>query len=241
MNVRRFFRAAVVVAMAAMLGGSPAGAQSVPTAAPDRTPAPGGASPPPTTVPLPTGTPSPSSTPSSTPSVTPIASATPAAAALPKGPYVPAGTAVHFHLNAPISSADSKSGTPFTFTLIAPIVATGGITIPSGSYGHGTLILAGRAGHSGHEGDLTLQLVSVTMSGHRQLNFVNQRFEVNGRNQKIVAGVLGFAPYIGIGAMFIRGSDITIGVKNPVLTVLKNPAPIVLLKIPKPMVRMTAH
>jgi hypothetical protein len=78
------------------------------------------------------------------------------------------------------------------------------------------------------------------MSGRRQLNFVNQRFEINGRNQKIVAGVLGFAPYIGIGAMFIRGSDITIGVNNPVLTVLKNPAPIVVLKMPKPMVRM-AH
>jgi hypothetical protein len=240
MKIRRFVRATsiVAIALATALAGTPAGAQTMPTAAPDRTPAPGGGSEPPTTVPMPTGTAS--GSPSSTPSAVPTASAKPTAPALPKGPYVPAGTTVRFHLNAPISSANSKSGTPFTFTLIDPIVATRGVVIPAGSYGHGILILAGRAGHGGHEGDLTLQIVSVTMSGRRQLNFVNQRFEINGRNQKIVAGVLGFAPYIGIGAMFIRGSDITIGVNNPVLTVLKNPAPIVVLKMPKPMVRM-AH
>jgi hypothetical protein len=142
----------------------------------------------------------------------------------PMGFMVPAGTAIRFHLDQQLSSADSKTGQPFTFTLLDPILISPVYTIRRGTRGAGTLILAGHAGTGGHEGDLTLQLLSVRVSARTKLRLDNQRIEVNGKNEKVAAGVLGFVPYVGLGAHFIRGADITIPTNVPVRTILTSPA-----------------
>jgi hypothetical protein len=137
---------------------------------------------------------------------------------------IPAGTRLTFHVTAPISSSESKTGQPFAFVLSAPITA-GPRSIPvDGTTGLGTIFLAGHAGTSGHEGDLTLRLDSLRTSDGHVVTFDDQRFQINGRNRKIVSGVLGLIPYVGIGSHFIRGSEVRVDPATPIETVILRPA-----------------
>jgi hypothetical protein len=143
-----------------------------------------------------------------------------------KPQWIAAGTRVRFHLEAPISSSESRTGQTFTFALITPIVLDGS-TIPAvGSTGSGTIVLAGHAGPNGHEGDLTLRIDTLRTADGRVVTFADQRFEINGRNYKIATGVLGFTPFVGIGARIIRGKEITVDPATPIETVLLRPATI---------------
>lgn len=137
---------------------------------------------------------------------------------------VPAGTRLQFHLLAPVASDESRTGDPFRFALLAPITIDGVTIAAEGDVGMGTLVLAGHAGSSGHEGDLTLRLDTLRTSDGRVITFADQRFEKNGTNQKIQSGVLGFVPIIGFGARFIRGKEIRIEPAMPIETVLIRPA-----------------
>ena len=94
---------------------------------------------------------------------------------------IPAGTQISFHLDAPLSSNESKTGQQFTFTTLDPIATGDRVIVPSGAKGEGTVILAGPAAYDGHEGDLTLRLDSVQAPDGRILTFADQRLEVNGR------------------------------------------------------------
>jgi hypothetical protein len=153
------------------------------------------------------------------------ASAEPTSSKAPAiGTIVPAGVHVRFHLDAPLSSMHSTTGQHFTFTLLDPITVGGSHIVNVGARGNGTVLLAGHAGAGGHEGDLTLRLDYVQTPGHNELAFNDARFEVNGTNHKIASGVLGFVPYAGLGAHFIRGREITIGTDTPVLFVSTRPA-----------------
>jgi hypothetical protein len=135
-----------------------------------------------------------------------------------------AGTHLRFHLTKPISSKDSRSGVPFQFVMLDPVVVDGRVVVATGTVGDGTLILAGHAGNEGHEGDLTLRLDTIDTVDHALVTFEDQRFEINGRNRKIMSSVLGFVPDAGIGAIFIRGSDARLDDKTPITTVLLRPA-----------------
>ena len=137
---------------------------------------------------------------------------------------VPAGAHVRFHLDAALSSAKSKTGQHFSFTLLDPIEVASNVLAAAGAPGDGTVMLAGHAGNSGHEGDLTLRLDSVRSVDGSRLAFADQRVQINGRNRKVAAGVLGFVPFAGIGARFIRGSEIQVAPDRPIETVLKKPA-----------------
>jgi hypothetical protein len=137
---------------------------------------------------------------------------------------VPAGTRVRFHLDDTLSSAKSKTGQHFSFTLLDPIEVVSQVLAPAGAHGDGTLILAGHAGKNGHEGDLTLRLDSVRSVDGNRLAFTDQRFQINGKNRKVAAGVLGFVPYVGLGARLIRGNESQVDPERPIVTVLKKPA-----------------
>jgi opacity protein-like surface antigen len=142
----------------------------------------------------------------------------------PTGVIVPAGTAVRFHLTAPVSSDRSKTGDRFVFTTIDPIVIGGQVIVGRGAAGGGVVVLAGHNGTGGHEGDLTLRLDSVTSLHHGVLAFSNQVLKINGRNRKVMSSVLGFIPTVGFASTFIRGQEIHIEPATPVRTVLVNPA-----------------
>jgi hypothetical protein len=148
-----------------------------------------------------------------------------ASAALAPAPVkLPAGTHLQFHIDRPLSSDRSTSGEAFSFVLLAPVAIRGRVVVARGAIGTGTLLLAGHAGTSGHEGDLTLRLDAVLAANGTPVMFCGQRLRINGRNKKIVSGVLGFVPYAGLGARFIRGSEIRITPETPIETVLTQPS-----------------
>jgi hypothetical protein len=154
----------------------------------------------------------------------PVAVPSPAASTTTVVSGVAAGTRIRFHVDAPLSSATSKTGETFAFTLLDAIQTTGERVIPSGTKGSGTLLLSGHAGSGGHEGDLTLGLDTLDLGGGQTLHFDNVRFEVNGRNRKAASSILGFVPIVGYAAMFMRGSDVRIDPSTPIETVLVRPA-----------------
>jgi len=136
---------------------------------------------------------------------------------------LPAGTRLEFHLVEPLSSNGSKTGQAFTFVLTSPIVVNGQVVVADGSVGNGTLILAGHAGTSGHEGDLTLRLDTLPAVDGSQVSFCDQRLHINGRNKKVMSAALGLIPYAGFGARFIRGADVSLDTATPIETVLTHP------------------
>jgi len=103
---------------------------------------------------------------------------------------------------------------------VTSIEAAGTVLIPPGSHGAGTLLVAGHAGSSGHEGDLTLRLDTVTTPDGDTLEFHDQRIRLNGRNRRVTTSVLGFVPYAGIGARFIRGQESVVQPSTEIRTVL---------------------
>jgi hypothetical protein len=136
---------------------------------------------------------------------------------------LPAGTHIHFHLVRPLMSDRSKSGQRFSFVLVAPVQVGGRVVVADGTVGFGTLVLAGHNGTSGHEGDLTLRLDGIPAVNGAQVIFCQQRLRINGRNRKVLAGVLGFIPFAGVGARLIRGSEVRISTATPIETVLSQP------------------
>jgi len=139
---------------------------------------------------------------------------------------IPSGTHVRFHVNAPLSSNESKTGQRFGFILVEPIVVAGQVVAPAGDGGEGTVLLAGPAGMKGHEGDLTLRIDFVEEADGSDVVFDNQHFEINGTNAKAASALAGFIPIVGFFAQFMRGQDEHLGVNHEIETVLDRPASI---------------
>ncbi len=139
---------------------------------------------------------------------------------------LPAGTTFQFHLTAPVSSDRSKRGDPFSFVMLEPVYAEGHEIVAAGAIGTGAIVVAGHAGNQGHEGDLTFELDSIPTSDGRTVAFDRQLFQINGRNRKAQSNVLQLVPYVGLGAMFIRGSEQRVEASRPIETILLRPAPI---------------
>lgn len=137
---------------------------------------------------------------------------------------LPAGTQIQFHLMQPLMSDKTKTGQPFSFVLLEPVVVAGAVVVANGAVGSGTVVLSGHNGTSGHEGDLTLRLDTLPAVDGTQLDFCKQQIRINGRNKKVMSAVLGFIPFAGFGARFIRGSEIHIDTATPIETVLLEPA-----------------
>lgn len=129
---------------------------------------------------------------------------------------LPAGTHVRFHLVRPLMSDRNKSGQRFSFVLLGPIAVGGRVVVANGTVGFGTLVLAGRSGAWGHEGDLTLRLDGIPAVNGAQVMFCQQRLRINGPSKKGLAGLFGHIP-------LIRGSEIHISTKTPIETVLTQP------------------
>ena len=140
------------------------------------------------------------------------------------GAALPAGTELHFHLTGAVSSDRNTRGDPFSFVMLEPVRVDGREIVAAGAIGTGTILVAGHAGSQGHEGDLTFELDRVPAVGGGTIAFDRQRFEINGRNRKVQSNVLQFVPYVGLAALFIRGSNERIDPSQPIETTLLHPA-----------------
>jgi len=147
---------------------------------------------------------------------------------------VATGTPVRFHLVERLASDQSKTGQTFAFVLLDPISVDARVLAAAGAVGTGTLLLAGHNGTSGHEGDLTLRLDAVPTVDGRSVIFDDQQLHINGQNTRAVAQVLGFVPFLGTGARFIRGNEIRLEPTLPIRTVLLRPAAVRAVASPAP-------
>jgi hypothetical protein len=137
---------------------------------------------------------------------------------------IPSGTRLRFHLSAPLASDRNKAGDTFAFAMLDPVVIDGRVLVAQGAVGSGTVLVSGHNGTSGHEGDLTLRLDSLRAADSGSVHFADQKFTINGRNRRVMSGMLGLVPWAGLSAPFIRGKEIHVDTTTPIETVLLHPA-----------------
>jgi hypothetical protein len=78
---------------------------------------------------------------------------------------VPAGSVLQVRINRGMDSKNIQPGTPFTGTVMNDVVAGGAVAIPRGAAVSGVVVDAKKAGALKGEGELSLQVNSVTMGG----------------------------------------------------------------------------
>lgn len=124
----------------------------------------------------------------------------------PVGTMIPPSVSTRIRLNQTISSATSRTGRNFTFTVVDPIRIGRRLVSRAGSRGSGYIVLAGHSGSGGHEGNLTLHIDTIpTVNGN--ILACDEQFEMNGRKRGLLTSALGLVPIAGIAAGFIQGSN----------------------------------
>lgn len=102
-------------------------------------------------------------------STTPSQDAPPHAAPMekpePQPIVVPAGTVLTVTTGQPLSSKTSQAGQTFTATLAQPVTINGTAALPRGATVNGTVVSAKAKGKIKGEGELSLALTSISMSG----------------------------------------------------------------------------
>jgi hypothetical protein len=78
---------------------------------------------------------------------------------------VPAGSVLQVRINRGIDSEHIKPGTPFDGTVMNDVVAGGAVAIPRGAAVQGVVVDSKKTGALKGEGELSLQINSVTMGG----------------------------------------------------------------------------
>jgi hypothetical protein len=78
---------------------------------------------------------------------------------------VPAGSVLQVRINRGIDSQHIKPGTPFDGTVMNDVVAGGAVAIPRGAAVQGVVVDAKKTGALKGQGELALQINSVTMGG----------------------------------------------------------------------------
>jgi hypothetical protein len=109
---------------------------------------------------------------------------------------VPAGAMLRIRINRGLDSNHIELGTPFDGTVLTDVVADGQVAIPRGATVSGVVVGAKKAGVFKGEGELSLQINSLTLGG--QVYPLNTEvWAQNGRDK--TAGTVGNT--VGLGAL----------------------------------------
>ena len=109
---------------------------------------------------------------------------------------VPSGALLRVRINRGLDSNHTKVGTPFEGTVLSDIAANGEIAIPRGATVQGVVVDAKKAGALKGEGELSLQIDSVTLGGFNY-PLVSDVWQREGRDK--TPGTVGSA--LGLGAI----------------------------------------
>jgi hypothetical protein len=90
----------------------------------------------------------------------------PVEAPKPQPIVVPAGTVLTVRTGQALSSKTSEAGQPFSATLAEPVSVEGKTVFPAGSTLNGTVVTAKAKGKIKGQGELALELNSITAGGH---------------------------------------------------------------------------
>lgn len=91
--------------------------------------------------------------------------AAPVEAPKPEPIVVPAGTVLTVRVGQSLSSKTSQTGQPFLATLAQPVSVAGATALPTGSKAGGTVVSAKEKGKFKGQGELNLELTSITVNG----------------------------------------------------------------------------
>jgi BON domain len=151
--------------------------------------------------------------------------APPAAKPKPRPIVVPAGTALTVRIGQALSSKTSQAGQTFLATLAQPVTIGGRTGIPAGSTVSGTVVSAKAKGKIKGQGELTLALRSVTVSGHTytiQTTALENTVKGKGKRTAVatgggaaggalIGGLAGGGKGAGIGALVGAGAGLVGG------------------------------
>jgi len=146
-------------------------------------------------------------------SPTPSAESAPAAApAPPEQPSKPvvlasAGSRVLVELTEPVSSQTNKRGDTFGLRLAAPILKDGQIVVPAGATGGGQVVDAQPSGMMGRPSKLVLAARYLEIDGKR-VPLKALELGIAGQDNTVTVMAVSTIPYVGIGALFIKGGEI---------------------------------
>jgi hypothetical protein len=113
---------------------------------------------------------------------------------------VPAGAVLRIRINRGLDSNHIQPGAPFDGTVLTDVVAGGAVAIPRGATVHGTVVDSKKAGVFKGEGELGLQINSLTLGGN-VYPMSTQVWQREGRD-KTVSTVNNTVGTSAVGAIF---------------------------------------
>jgi hypothetical protein len=149
----------------------------------------------------------------------------PPPAPTPQPIVVPSGTMLTVRVGQALSSKTSQTGQTFLATLAQPVSVGGMRAIPSGATLSGTVVTAKAKGKIKGEGELTLQLTSVTVKGQTypiQTAVLDNTVKGKGKRTAattgggaaggaLIGGIAGGGKGAGIGALVGAGAGLVGG------------------------------
>jgi hypothetical protein len=146
----------------------------------------------------------------------------PPPAPTPQPIVVPSGTMLTVRVGQALSSKTSQTGQTFLATLAQPVSVGGMRAIPSGATLSGTVVTAKAKGKIKGEGELTLQLTSVTVKGQTypiQTAVLDNTVKGKGKRTAVttgggaaggalIGGIAGGGKGAGIGALVGAGAGL---------------------------------
>ena len=113
---------------------------------------------------------------------------------------VPAGAMLRIRINRGLDSNHIRLGAPFDGTVLTDVVADGQVAIPRGATVSGMVVGAKKAGMFKGQGELSLQLNSLTLGG-QVYPLSTEVWEQNGRSK--TAGTVGNTVGLGLVGAFV--------------------------------------
>ena len=140
----------------------------------------------------------------------------------PQPIVVPTGTALTVKLGQAVGSKTSQTGQTFLATLAQPVTVRGTPAIPAGSTASGTVVSAKAKGKIKGEGELVLNLTSITVNGRTYtINTATLDSTVKGKGKRtavatgggaaggaLIGGIAGGGKGAGIGALVGAGAGL---------------------------------
>ncbi len=166
---------------------------------------------------------------------------------------VPAGSMLRIRINRGLDSNHLQPGTPFDGTVVNDVAADGAIAIPRGATVQGTVVDARKAGALKGQGELSLEINSVTLSGV-MYPLQTQLWQQQGRDKSqttvnsaiglgalgaIIGAVAGGGAGAAIGAAAGAGVGIAGSASSPSGRVVVPPEAVIAFQLSQPAVVKT--
>ena len=91
------------------------------------------------------------------------------------------------HLTSVLSSHDAQTGQKFSFIVADDVLSGGVVVIPKCTAGSGTVLLAGKHGINGHEGNLHLRFDALTQADGTVIALDPKEQDFAGKDRKALA------------------------------------------------------